>query len=510
MSFEVNKPQTSFKQVRGKRDSVFVNKPEVNIGEEINGVKIDGKIGDFKQGTKPDCVFLSMILGLSFTEWGQRAFDKAIDSDGNGGAFVTFNEDGKKTYHITNEEILDAKNLAEKEYSVDVFTKLKQLKNDYDTCKISGPVYRIEVNKIYSHYATGDDDVLAMEIALEKYTLESSKALLDYYSRYNSSSFKELVNDPINFGFFNPRATSGLILGDGSCFKVNYESVKTRNAIKVLLDYLQENLHKENILANISFFKSEIPQNDYIEYSNDSPASKALASAHAYALKGFETNAEGVTFVLLVNPHDSKSLIRLPYHYLISIADCVEISANEGIQAELNEICKQANSESFDLKSHLEDEKAKLLQINFNCFLQDCINSSLEERENIINDYFKSFVSSQGTAQEKKGFIEQFKNNIEELITSLDEAESGWGKGAAKKASIKPIIDNLCNAILSFDKQDINSEEFKHRQFYKYYENCINELDAIFYTDENKIIENLKELTIVYENVLENFFEEKI
>lgn len=106
------------------------NKMSISIGEEINGIKIDGKIGEFAQGNFGTCKFLSMLLSLSFTDWGRDIIDNAIDSDGNGGAYVTYYDHygNADTIHITNNELVEAKSKGSiyDQMNTTEFEKLKQ------------------------------------------------------------------------------------------------------------------------------------------------------------------------------------------------------------------------------------------------------------------------------------------------------------------------------------------------------------------------------------------------
>ena len=79
------------------------------------------------------------------------------------------------------------------------------------------------------------------------------------------------------------------------------------------------------------------------------------------------------------------------------------------------------------------------------------------------------------------------------LIKILDGLEFGWGNGNAKKELIKPIIDKLCDRAKELDVSQEYIEEIKSR--------CYTELDAMFYTDEKVIGEEIARLLYIVSSI---------
>lgn len=114
------------------------------IFDEINEQKaggINGKIDEsVSQGSLGDCWIISGALSMSYTEDGSQAIKDSISQNSNGNIEVTFDGIGK-TYTVTEEE-LNKNNKSE--------------------------------NNVSSKYSTGDDDMLAIELAVEKVIEDSS------------------------------------------------------------------------------------------------------------------------------------------------------------------------------------------------------------------------------------------------------------------------------------------------------------------------------------------------
>ena len=76
------------------------------------------------------------------------------------------------------------------------------------------------------------------------------------------------------------------------------------------------------------------------------------------------------------------------------------------------------------------------------------------------------------------------KNNLESLITTLDKAEYGWGRGKAKKALIKPLVDKLTfERIQSNTKRTNHSSSNREKRLFEnliYCEECGNQLGVMY------------------------------
>lgn len=113
--------------------------------------KADGKIDDFTQGSIGDCWLLSVINGLKRHPKGKEILEKSLFVDKDNNVTVTL-QGPKKQYTFTKELIDNVLN-----------------KSDY-------------------YYSTGDRDVLAIEMAVEKFKTEtaqkSSKRVTNMYNYY--------------------------------------------------------------------------------------------------------------------------------------------------------------------------------------------------------------------------------------------------------------------------------------------------------------------------------------
>ena len=112
-------------------------------------IKIDGKIGDFKQGKTKVTWLAAGLISLNSSKQGQKIIQNSIKADKDG-VTITFNGINK-SYQITNEEIKSAKS--------------------------SGA------------YSSGDDDVLVLELATEKLRrdIASGRVYLEHANYYSNN-----------------------------------------------------------------------------------------------------------------------------------------------------------------------------------------------------------------------------------------------------------------------------------------------------------------------------------
>ncbi len=533
MSLTINIFNSIYQQ-QANKDSIYIQKPQPNIGDEINGVKIDGKIGDFKQGGKGDCVLLAMLLCLKFQDWGQKGFSEAVQSDGQGGAYVTLYDciydtwrdrdkdfDSKKVHHITNEEILRAKSYSNWKYSQEDSIKINNLNSAVEDSKITIEEYEkqyIEITKKYisKTYSSGDDDVLAVELAVEKSIKNTIPFLESHLKKIDTldSEEQQTIVDPLNsYRYRKVRLSHGLILGDKSFF-YNTEfytdsvvSAMEKDKIKKTLTFLENNINHKNITAYVGFSETSVVYFQAVGEKENS-YSEQLESNHAYAIKGFETDENGVKFVLFVNPHDSSKEMKLPYYTFLSEAHVVAISAPPEINQEYDEYCKQTeNNEAINLDKLVKEENDKLqkacIQKKYDNFVKELIAAPIEEKEKIVKEYFESyrlFTSGYDFFEERTTFINFIKNNLESLITTLDKAEYGWGRGKAKKALIKPLVDNIITALKDLHGNYYDEKGYEYCE--KIRDDIMKELDAHFYTNEKNIIVFFNMLLEQYETIL--------
>lgn len=498
-----------------------VSKPvtkKIDIGGEINGVKIDGKIGDFQQGGKGTCVLLSMLLGLKNQAWGQEAFSKACVSDGEGGAVVTIYPNSydytAKTFHITNEELLNAKNQEIGKISPEDAEALNNL--DWSKPQEATAKRRQILEKYYHNtYSKGDDDVLAIELAVEKHVREEYGTKL-----FSNEPNEDVLKDPLNSPeYHRNRLNHGLITGDGtnrgfhhpydgdSPYVWQYYSESDKNNI---LNYLEKNMGDKQITAYITF-KENVSINSDIDFEKNSLTEdigikrngdiygEYVIKNHAYNLKRIETIGN-VKFVVFENPHESKDELKLPYNKVLKHSSNILVSAKDEIHSEIFKICD--NNVNEDLNNNLDEYIKKEEQQIVDNFAQKVYENLLaklkevpkEERINIINEFFNTFNFIDYRSQYADTALimtNVLLNNLEEFVTTLDNMEYGWGHGQAKKDLIKPFIDTIMARI----QKEHELTGYSGESFYKEYaDKCIEELDATFYTDSDVIVENLRKL----------------
>ena len=85
-------------------------------------------------------------------------------------------------------------------------------------------------------------------------------------------------------------------------------------------------------------------------------------------------------------------------------------------------------------------------------------------------------------------------------ITTLDKAEYGWGRGKAKKALIKPLVDNIITALKDLLGNYYDDKGYEYCE--KIRDDIMKELDAHFYTNEKNIIVFFNMLLEQYETIL--------
>ena len=124
--------------------------------------KADGKIDEFVQGSIGDCWLLSAINGLKRHPKGKEILEKSLSVDKDNNITVTL-QGPKKQYTFTKEQ-LDS-----------------------------------TLNKQNYYYSTGDRDVLAIEMAVEKFKTESaqksSKRVTNMYNYYIPPSQEDMPLD---------------------------------------------------------------------------------------------------------------------------------------------------------------------------------------------------------------------------------------------------------------------------------------------------------------------------
>lgn len=257
---------------------------EFNELELSSSQELDGKIENSKQGFGVgDCGVLSTVNAFSYTQYGRQILDDALEYTDNGDVNVTL-KGLNRTYLITKDEIEN------------------------------------------STYASGDKDMLAVELALEKGLGEVRQGTIGIGSNkpeyIESTSELWEYEDAITAN--DPREIMYLISGKAPS---NVErAVPDRQTKIAWLDELQ---NYEGIAINVATFYgdgSTILRTDtdscYLAAKNGIDAFGnpiEVATEHAYAVKEVNTKSNGERTVTIVNPWDSGNEIVLSENTYIDL-----------------------------------------------------------------------------------------------------------------------------------------------------------------------------------------------
>lgn len=195
-----------------------------------------------------------------------------------------------------------------------------------------------------------------------------------------------------------------------------------------------------------------------------------LFSGHAYSIHSFEKDENGEVIALVSDPRKSEAFLKIPLE---------DLKAN---LFHLNIMHKSSSGEN-KLKTNEYSQK------HFEALQKSLLLSQLAAKGDKAG--VKSLINSL-TTENISAFIGSFDEPVV-LIKILDGLEFGWGNGNAKKELIKPIIDKLCDRAKELDVSQEYIEEIKSR--------CYTELDAMFYTDEKVIGEEIARLLNIVSSI---------
>ncbi len=222
-----------------------------------------------------DCWLLSGVNALNTTSWGKKIIKNALRPDGEGGAIVT----------------LKGADSDQKEYRVTIA--------DLDKALASGK------------YSVGDDDMLAIEIAVEKYAKAQIAA-----GKLNKDS-----NDVL----------SGAI---------------DRNVLYLLSGKPSHDFHKDDKNMDKALEKIMVNSGKYSAYCGFKEDTEYLEKNHAYAIKEIKKDIYGNKFVLLINSQDSSEPEVVPYEEFRSNLNILFVLDNPaspdlGLKSEVDIISEQ-------------------------------------------------------------------------------------------------------------------------------------------------------------------------
>ncbi|MBR1908458.1 hypothetical protein IJ818_05945 [bacterium] len=238
-----------FKKIVNRSDTLTTEIPA-----RPNG-KLDGT---FKQGNTGDCWLLAGIQSLSMTQEGKAILEKSVKVDAQGNATVTLNGVGK-TYKITARDL-----------------------------------------KCSNELSTGDTDIRALEIAMDRYFREElPDGMADIDGNTVSKAF-ELLGDP------------------------NKTQVAYGQNVQKVISYIQQTGMKGK--ASVTGMAGNVDPRD-IDATNEKGEKVKMYNAHAYSVKGADNS-----YVYLINPHDTSSTIKIPIKQYLQKFNLISITDVSGLK----------------------------------------------------------------------------------------------------------------------------------------------------------------------------------
>lgn len=284
------------KKIDPKKLIAVIGQIQVNNSD----FQIDGEIGDFKQGKIGDCYFLAGLNAITNTPNGRDIIKNNIKKNGNSysvklpGAIMASAEqkrDGLKTFITGDYKISEA--------------ELKEARKS-------------------GKYSKGDDDVLVMELAFEKYreeviaTNKANKGKTDPNARHGFYAGEYIgggtEDEPLNGGkgldamflltgrksqlYSKPVAKGEKSINEVSG-KIRPEQLNSR------LDQIQQNPDKYAVTAGFLMKNKE----------------GKITGGHAFSIKSVDDK-----FVYLVNPWDSANVVKLTREQFMEKARSMEMA----------------------------------------------------------------------------------------------------------------------------------------------------------------------------------------
>lgn len=234
-----------------------------------------------------DCWLLSGVNALNTTKWGKKIIKDALRPDGEGGVIVTLKgaDSSQKEYRITLAEI-------DKAFASD-------------------------------RYSLGDDDMLAIELAVEKYARKHvAEGKLDK----------------------NPQTVLDGGIG--------------RNMMYLLSGAKTHDFHPKDPYMDSALDKIFNNPHQYSAYCGFKEDSENLTKNHAYAIKEIKQDKNGNKFAVLINPQDALTPEIVPYEEFRANLRLLVVQDNpQNPDAELKSEVDVLSEEIEALKRQEEAEK---------------------------------------------------------------------------------------------------------------------------------------------------------
>lgn len=285
-----------------------------------------------------------------------------------------------------------------------------------------------------------------------------------------------------------------MIIDEISHDELSIEELLTNNKMYQVCTHLYDKRESYfNMLSKLTKLSSNctivcnISAKRYNKFTNLEDIDDRIYPGHVYSIKKIVEKK----YVLLNNPYNSKEDIKMDYYDFAYILGNVYISANDTsskttIKSLYTNDYKLNEQKDIDKASKEKQEKdKKRIQLDkldkFIDFLNDKPVLYLDLKSKIENGSYEQTLSKINSLNDEQRFCILYKD-LEEIIKLLDDKAWGWGNGAKKKALIEPFVNSLCNIAKDYICQS-DIENIKNA--------CLKELNATFYTDEEKIIEKL-------------------
>ena len=444
----------------------FTKKPVYKRKSKTNfNRKIEPTFQSEKQG---DCWLLSDINALNQTGWGKQAIHDAIIPDADGSCGVTIKFKGspikQKIFHFTAKDIQNAKN--------------------------SGK------------YSSGDDDMIALELAAE----QTLKSMVEEKMGKRVDDFDELMGwKSYLFGVItdekhNKQVSISNLLGiERIDIHIKSQLVEEKSFDKAqekILKYIADNFDKT---ANVCNFMGD--------FSGERYKNEEIHANHAYAIKKIYYGKA----VVVIDPYHADKEIKLTWDKFLEHVESIYTSVQNGkvkngiykalpvnyeqkYNMNAEKLYEQQKKDAIKYKKEqdsLEQEKLKkekeaqerkrLEKIERDKKSKQKISNAIDIVGQAINkNNIDIIYGTSSSSVFDKDTILPILEKYPKFVLWVDKLYYGWGNGKKKSDTIYfNVIQPLAEKAKEMGIGEDTIKKFKKK--------CMRELDAIFYTDEKVI-----------------------
>lgn len=271
-----------------------------DVYKTYSETKTNGKISNTRQGMLKDCYLLSGLNSLSYSKFGKKAIKDAVHKDKDGNIVIKLKGINKE-YTVTKQELKKAS----KKY-VPTFDEKGKVRG-YD-----------------KKYSTGDGDVLAFELAFEKYRTDLKEGKIEIDKNLPAYAYDYSKNDDNLIDSGSPNQLYYLLTGK-KCAQIDFNGIKNCGVAKdldILKIYAKKHFDKfvndfsktpENYAVSCNFkIKEQMP------FYNKHHQKIKLMPEHSYAIKKINDK-----YVTIIDPQKSRIPIEVPVDMFKSIVGSV-------------------------------------------------------------------------------------------------------------------------------------------------------------------------------------------